>query len=123
MNTPTVYVDNIELIIRSGEIPDAQWGTGMDYGASNAPGVGVATDNAGLEQSLPSWTRLDQDEAARTPQVSQIIGGGGPTGQSGKGLQPVEVVTNNNSGDGSVIADKEAQLVTLAAGWVGVTPP
>ena len=79
MNTPTVYVDNIELIIRSGEIPDAQWGTGMDYGASNAPGVGIATDNAGLEQSLPSWTRLDQDEAARTPQVSQIIGGGGPT--------------------------------------------
>ena len=123
MNNPTAYVDHIEIVIRSGEVPDAQWGTGMDYTASNAPGVGVATDNPELEESLPSWTLLDQDGDARTPQVSQVIGGGGPAGNEGKGLQPVEVVANNESGDGGISASQEAHLVTLAAGWVGVTPP
>jgi hypothetical protein len=123
MNAPTVFVDNIELVLRSGELPDANWGTGMDYAASNACGIGVATANPNLEESLPSWTLLDQDGAARTPQVSQVIGGGGPAGNAGKGLQPVEVVANNESGDGGISASQEARLVTLAAGWVGVTPP
>ena len=122
MNTPTAYVDNIELVIRSGEVPDAQWGTGMDYTASNAPGIGIATDNPGLEPSLPSWTRLDQDGDTRVPQVSQILGGGGPEGLSGKGTQPVEVVVNNSTGDGGIASSEEAHLVTLLAGWVGVTP-
>ena len=92
-------------------------------GASNAPGIGVATDNPNLEQSLPSWTLLDQDGDARTPQVSQVIGGGGPEGMPGKGLQPVEVVVNAASGNGSVTGSQEAQLNVLATGWEAVTPP
>lgn len=121
MNDPTAYVDNVEIIIRGGQVA-ANWGTGMDWGASNAPGIGIATDNPNLDQSLPSWTRLDQDGDARTPQVSQVIGGGGPAGNDGKGLQPVEIVTNGD-GDGSVTVSQEATLTTLAAGWVGSTPP
>lgn len=122
MNDPTAYVDNIELVIRGGQVA-ANWGTGMDWGASNAPGIGVATDNPNLEQSLPSWTLLDQDGDARTPQVSQVIGGGGPEGMPGKGLQPVEVVVNAASGNGSVTGSQEAQLNVLATGWEAVTPP
>ena len=121
MNQPTAFVDNIELIIRSGQVA-ANWGTGMDYGASNAPGIGVATDNPELDQSLPSWTLLDQDGDARTPQVSQVLGGGGPEGNAGKGLQPIEVVVNGD-GSGNITGTEEAHLVTLTAGWVGVTPP
>ena len=122
MNDPTAYVDNIELVIRGGQVA-ANWGTGMDWGASNAPGIGVATDNPNLEQSLPSWTLLDQDGDARTPQVSQVIGGGGPEGMPGKGLQPVEIVVNAASGNGSVTGSQEAQLNVLATGWEAVTPP
>ena len=122
MNDPTAYVDNIELVIRGGQVA-ANWGTGMDWGASNAPGIGIATDNPNLEQSLPSWTLLDQDGDARTPQVSQVIGGGGPEGMPGKGLQPVEVVVNAASGNGSVTGSQEAQLNVLATGWEAVTPP
>lgn len=123
MNSPTSYIDKVETIIRQGEVPNANWGTGMDYTASNACGMGIATDNPNLEQSLPSWTLLDQDGDARVPQVSQVIGGGGPDGLSGKGLAPIDVVVNGPDGDGAVLSSQEAHLVTLAAGWVGVTPP
>ncbi len=123
MNEPTAYVNNVELVIRGGQVA-ANWGTGMDWGASNAPGVGVASDNAGLQESLPSWTLLDQDGAARTPQVSQIIGGGGPAGMEGKGLEPVEFIANGD-GDGTNTNPTvvSAHLVTLEAGWVAVVAP
>ncbi|MCP3871254.1 MAG: hypothetical protein GY703_24775 [Gammaproteobacteria bacterium] len=120
MNEPTAFVDNIELVLRSSQVA-ANWGTGMDYGASNAPGIGIATDNPGLDQSLPSWTRLDQDGDARSPQVGQIIGGGGGTGNPGKGLEAIEVVTNGD-GDGEPASLEQAELNLLATGWVSAAP-
>tara|TARA_R110000822_G_scaffold11142_1_gene41210 strand:+ start:9541 stop:9909 length:369 start_codon:yes stop_codon:yes gene_type:complete len=122
MNEPTAYVNDVDLSLRSSEVPLASWTTGLTYGASNAPGIGVATANPGLAQSLPNWTLLDQDSAARTPQVSQIIGGGGYQGSEGKGTTAIDVVVNGG-GNGSIVSSQEASLVTLSAGWVATTPP
>ena len=122
MNEPTGYINDVDLSFRSSEVPLASWTTGMTYGASNAPGIGVATGNPGLAQSLPNWTLLDQDSAARTPQVSQILGGGGYARTEGKGTTAIDVFVNG-SGDGSATSTQEANLVTLSAGWVAITTP
>lgn len=114
-NIVPIYVNGTLITARKAEsdqsIPDASWDGGLNAGASNACGIGIGTQTD-LAESLPSWTLLDQAEAARTPQDSQSIG---------EAATPIEIITNSANGDGipaSTVGD--ASLVTLAAGWVAV---
>lgn len=104
---------------------------GMNLGASNAPGIGIATgggvQTTELSESLPNWTLLDQDGDARTPQVSQPIGGTGlggtypaSGGAAAKGTEPVVLGEPDASGDGTAVAEGDATLADLAAGWTAV---
>jgi len=89
--TPTFYTDLASDSARQTEtgISAASWETGAAAGASNASGLGINL----LGGSLPAetgfngigmnWTLLDQSEAQRTPQVSQVIGGFGYVPRSG----------------------------------------
>ena len=98
---------------RAGEVTTADWDNGMNRGGSNAPGVGIATDNPNLEQSLPSWTLEDQHEAARTPQDGQHLGeGGGTLGNEGVGTVPINIA----DAEGDDFNDT-ASLADLAVGW------
>jgi len=48
---------------------------GGNKAGSNAPGIGINTGN--IDPKLSDWSILDQDEAARDPQLSSHIGGDG----------------------------------------------
>jgi hypothetical protein len=67
--TGTPFIDSV------GSATYADPYLGMNRGGSNAPGIGIAT--AYVDPKLSDWTVLDQADAARTPQVSQHIGGSG----------------------------------------------
>ena len=121
MTSPTRFVDDSTVTTRKGEIPSADFDGGLNQGAACAPAVGINVGVANIAGSDNQFTLLDQDEAARTPQVGQHIGGDGlGDGVSGKGTEGVGVVTNDASGDGTVTEDGEATLVSLAAGWSAV---
>lgn len=121
MNKPTAYLDVVAVAARALELPDADFTNGMTWGGSCAPGVGIATDNPNLEESLPSWTLLDQNEDARAPQVGQAIGGSAiDGGTTDPALLPVKVLANSVEGDGDAMIDGLATLTTLAAGWFSV---
>lgn len=130
MNSPSIFIDTASRTTRSGEVPNASFNNGMNAGGSCAPGIGIATDNAGLDESLPNWTLLDQDGDPRTPQVGQPIGGEALSdfandyplsgGVEGKGTLPIQVVTNSVAGDGNVTVDGNATLADLAVGWTAV---
>ena len=91
--SPTFFDDLTAAGSRQTEtgITQTSWETGGNAGASNAHGLGI--DIAGGE--LPAirvppeygigfnWTLEDQFAAARTPQVSQVIGGAGFVPRSG----------------------------------------
>lgn len=111
---------------RKLEVPDADFDGGCNLAASNSPGLGIATDNPGLDESLPEWTLLDQDGDARNPQAGQALGGEGLTtvadlptsgGLEGKGTEAIDLVTPSDEGDGTVTIDGTAALVDLAVGW------
>jgi hypothetical protein len=74
---PTFFVNDAAVTALGTRVPTASTDTGMNFGASNAPGVGISTENPNLEESLPEWTLLDQHGNARESQISQVIGGGG----------------------------------------------
>ena len=94
-NLPNAFIDDAAVTALDTRVPLAVTGTGMYHTGSNAPGIGIATDNAGLEQSLfeatdgsgdlvtGSWTLLDQHGDARNAQISQLIGGSGIVPRSG----------------------------------------
>lgn len=114
---------------RASEIPSnaAQFRTGQGGAALTPVGIGLQTTN--LEQSLPSWTLLDQSEQPRTPQLQMFIGGGygdGTTffGDGGNGRHSIEIITPslNSNGVASEIHG-EATLADLAVGWTAVPPP
>lgn len=71
------FVDDAALVAMAARVPDAIANSGMEGGASNAPGIGISTENPDLDESLPSWTLLDQFGNARVNQRSQHIGGPG----------------------------------------------
>lgn len=128
-NSPTFYRDAAAVAARSPESVDGavDWNGGMNLAGSCAEGVGIATDVPNLTGDPASWTLLDQDGAARTPQVSQHIGGTGlggtyPSsgGVEGKGTTPIDVGTPSATGDGTATIDGDATLATLAAGWTAV---
>lgn len=117
-NDPNTHFSPVEIVARVSETPNALGFVFNDDGGMNysscQPGIGIATDNPGLADSLPSWTLLDQNGDARTPQLSQNIG-----------LTPTAalIVANATSGDGNITGTPdEATLATLAAGWTGVAP-
>ena len=127
MNKPTTFIDGSARAARTSEVPDASFTNGMNAGGLNAPGVGVATDVAGLTGDASGWTLLDQYGDPRAPQNSQSIGGRAYSdfandyplsgGQEGKGDEPVFVVTPSNNGSGNSTVDGNATLPDLATGW------
>jgi hypothetical protein len=83
------FVDDAALAALDTRVPGAAdvavAGTvnGMNVGASNAPGIGISTENPDLDESLPNWTLLDQHGNARDAQISQLIGGNGLVARTG----------------------------------------
>jgi hypothetical protein len=136
MNKPNSFKDDAAVAALVIRVPAAQVGTGMDFG-SNQCGVGIATDNAGLDESLPSWTLLDQGEFAndfvpriRVNQRSQCIGGPGISaagtsdGQEGSlpaavaslFINPINIEGQPNP-VGIPTVEGGAALADLALGW------
>jgi hypothetical protein len=117
-NTPTTFRNSTAIAARTPEVPAASWTTGCNNGL-NSCGIGIATDVDDLDESLPSWTLLDQFGDARTPQISQLIGGNGlGAGSEGRGDGDAEFIIGViNGANGAITANGTANLVTLAAGW------
>ena len=115
-NTPQYYIDDTSRATRAGELPDADWAGGVNNAGSNACGIGIADTQAGLAESLPNWTLLDQHGAARAPQDSQHIGGSGlGDGVEGVGTTPIRLGTPLNEGE--MTPTGNATLTDLAVGW------
>ena len=124
------FIDDSGLAALAARVPDAVVNSGMMYGASCAPGIGISTENPGLAESLPNWTLLDQFGDARANQISQHIGGAGisdPGTSSGdSGTDPASTIRlapqADMTGDGALAFPKfGAELTDLAAGWeVGI---
>lgn len=115
MNVPTFTIQGTDALARVGETGNLNFsdvdGTGgyneylgCNRCGSNAPGIGIqvgALQYLAGEDELPEkWTVEDQDEAARTPQVSAVISNRGRVnrstvpydssgGQEGKADQPI----------------------------------
>ena len=91
--SPTFFDDLTAAASRQAEttITAAAWETGGNAGASNAHGLGINIDGGALPAipTIPvngigmNWTLADQFSVARTPQVSQVIGGSGFVPRSG----------------------------------------
>jgi len=134
MGTPTYCEDATDSTSRAGEVPNASWTDGCNYAASNAPGIGINMNEGAVVGTPAQFTLLDQDGAARTPQVSALIGNTGfvnrssvdwPSsgGSEGKGTVPLRDATVDASGDGSLSPNGTCQLGTLAEGWVNIPTP
>jgi hypothetical protein len=119
-NVPVGILPLAAVTARGPEVPAASFVNGVN--AATMATVGIATDNPGLSESLPSWTLLDQFGVARTPQKTQFIGGSGlGFGTQGRTTEyPIITATASASGDGAVTATGAAHLADLAAGWVSV---
>lgn len=131
--TPFCFIDDIAVTALGVRVPAASTDTGVNRGASNAPGIGISDDNPGLEESLPSWTLLDQHGNARAAQISQLIGGDGITeaadwpGSGGtEGTLPDAVtrfctnpanVNGQPDNDAPIVMGNGCDLLVLATGW------
>lgn len=123
MNQPTYYFDVPASVVRIPEVPAASFVNGMNAGGSNAPGIGIATDEPNLTGEPQGWTLLDQYGDARTPQNSQPIGGSAlGDGISGKPAGRAIIVSDSDAqvGDGVPVDLGSAQLPDLATGWAAV---
>ena len=114
---------------REAEVANADWDKGCNRGGTNAPGIGVNIAGGEISGDPQQFTLKDQADAVRVPQISEVIGGLGLTtkaeypssgGISGKGTVPLAVGNVSAEGDGEVLATGNANLQTLAAGWVDV---
>jgi hypothetical protein len=128
---PSFFMDDVAITALGVRVPAASIDTGLNYGGSNAPGIGISTENPGLEDSLPNWTLLDQFGDARASQISQLIGGPGisaagtSAGQEGTlpdavarfGANPANVAGQPDN-DEPIVIGQGCTLTTLAAGWV-----
>ncbi len=91
----SVFVDDNAATAVGVRVPDAILNSGMFAGASNAPGIGISTENPDLQESLfeatdgsgdlvtGSWTLLDQHGNARQSQIGQLLGGPGSVSRIG----------------------------------------
>lgn len=121
------FVDDAAVVAMNARVPGNNFNSGVTVGASNSPGIGISTENPGLEQSLPNWTLLDQFGNARANQIGQHIGGPGisaagtSAGQEGTLPDSTIRLFDNDDQDGSgglpfPIA-QGAELSDLATGW------
>jgi hypothetical protein len=152
LNLPTFGASLPNAISRNAEYTDAPFTDivgdgsynsylGMNRAGSNADVIGVNTGAVYLtaaeiaaaapDDARPdNWTELDQDEAARIPQVTQLLGGSGfvdrtvatgnwngSGGVEGKGDLPAQFIEQPASVPGTVVTDSTANLViaTVAA--------
>ena len=106
---PTYYTDAAAIVDRITEVPDADFSTGANLAASNACGIGINIDGGEVVGTPAQFTLLDQAEAARTPQTSQILG---------EDATAIKAGAPSSSGDGAVPISSDATLVTLEAGWI-----
>lgn len=130
---PTFFVDDAAVTALDTRVPAASTDTGMNFGASNNPGIGISDQNPDLQESLPSWTLLDQHGNARDGQISQVIGGDGITdvadwpGSGGTegtlpdatirfGANPANV-NGQPDNDAAITGVANASLTDLATGW------
>lgn len=126
----TAPAQNITL--RKQQVPAADFDGGGNLPASCSPGIGINIDGGSVVGEAQQFTLLDQDGAARTPQVGQILGTFGNVGageypssggQEGKGVKPIEAGLPSDEGDGTVTLLGDATLASLAAGWTAVPVP
>ena len=75
VNLPTYHLNDASVSARAAEVPAADFTGGLNRGGSNACGVGINT--AAVNPKLSDWSLLDQHGDARSPQLSQHIGGNG----------------------------------------------
>ena len=133
------FKDDTAVSAMETRVPDAVSNSGVEAGGSNAPGIGISTENPGLDESLPNWTLENQFGQPRNPQTSQHIGGSGITqtsdwpGSGGaEGIEPeapIRLATEDSlptysekladgEVDGAVQgATPNASLSDLADGW------
>lgn len=105
---PTAFRDDSE--VRSSEVPGASWTNGMNWGGSNAPGIGINQGGGAVVGTPAQFTLLDQKAAARDPQKSAGIGK-----EDGDSIRHG---TNSLTGDGTLTPVANSALITLANGWV-----
>ena len=129
----TAFIDDTARLTLITRVPGHAANTGLSYGGSNSPGIGISTQNPNLAESLPSWTLLDQHGNARTAQIGQMIGGLGVsnagTSSGTEGTQPESVirmatspanVNGNPDNDAIHTFTGNATLADLAVGWTEV---
>ena len=120
MAQQATFIDVDARAVRVGEVPDASFVDGMNNGSCQ-PGIGITGDVTDLVGTPEQFTLLDQNEAARTPQLGQSLGGIALNdGEDIVANQPIDLINlANDDGDGTVVVDGTgATLTTLAAGWV-----
>ena len=114
------FIDEAALAVRVGEVADADFDNGMNKGSCQ-PGIGIAGGPVNLVGTPEQFTLLDQNAAARTPQLGQSIGGVALNdGETVVANQAIDLIDQaDDSGDGTIVIDGTgATLTTLAAGWV-----
>jgi hypothetical protein len=146
LNLPTIGVDAASVVARNAEYADTPFSDipgngeyntylGMNAAGGNADVIGVNTGAvyltaAEIAAAAPAdarpdnWTQLDQDEATRIPQVTQLLGGAGfvdrtvatgnwdsSGGVEGKGDLPTKFVIQPASVPGALDLNNTANLV------------
>jgi hypothetical protein len=120
MSQAATFIDVTARATRAGEVPNASFLDGMNNGSCQ-PAVGISGGPTNLVGTAEQFTLLDQDAAARTPQLGQSLGGvalnGGETVVASQAIDLVAAA--DSSGDGTVtVSGTGATLTTLSAGWV-----
>ena len=120
MAQAATFIDDDARAVRVAEVAAASFVNGMNN-SSCQPGIGISNGPTDLVGTPDQFTLLDQNEAARTPQLGQSLGGVAlGDGETVVASQPIDLIdAADNSGDGTVTVDGTgATLTTLAAGWV-----
>jgi len=132
MSNPDVSaaVDDVSVAARALEVPDADFTNGMNVTGSNAPGIGINIAGGAVIGTPEQFTLNDQDNDARTPQVSQLVGGAGyinrgsvawPSsgGVEGKGVLFLRGGPQAAAaGDGTITFTDNLWLQALSGGWI-----
>ena len=117
MADAATFLDATARATRTTENTTADWDTGMNWANCN-PGIGISGSNPGLVENPGKWTLLDQNGAARDPQLGQSIGGVGLNGgTTNAASDPFLLTSTPGTGDGAATASAAADLLVLANGW------
>ena len=119
MAQAATFIDVTARATRVGEVSNASFVNGMNNGSCQ-PGIAITNGPTDLVGTPEQFTLLDQNAAARTPQLGQSIGGVAlGAGETVVANQAIDLVDVSVTGDGTVTVDGTgATLTTLAAGWV-----